>query len=153
MSVSDELFPSKPCVEWRPEQFEDGELVTEKIIDVTPVQAVDDGEGAVPAGHTYFTPQGKLVTKSKAAKVHPPANPEEFRSRFNTLKACWECARMRNSGKSWVADLDKDTWSNHVEYVLGKNVYRCKAGDQGEIRPTWTTLLNYGETRSDETRK
>ena len=86
--LSDERFPAKPYIEWRLDQFEDGELVCEKLTEVIPIDAVDTGPDDVPAGHTYFKKDGTLAAKGKAPKLHPPAHAEELRKRFVTLKAC-----------------------------------------------------------------
>ena len=50
--LEDDTFPAKPYLEWRLDQFEEGELLTEKLIDVITIDAVDNGPDDVPAGHT-----------------------------------------------------------------------------------------------------
>ena len=118
--LKDNVFPCKPYVEWKLEQFENGELLCERMVDITPVSSMEQGPNdgsSIPAGHTYFH-QGKLVVKAKQVKVLPPRDSEDFRRYIETLKACWECTRMRNAGKSWIADLEVKDWDDHVKHIL-----------------------------------
>ena len=154
--LEDDVFPAKPYVEWRLDQFEEGELLTEKLVDVIAADAIDNGPADVPAGHTYFDRNGKLATKKRVPKAGPPADEEQLRQRFKTVAANWQLAKFRHAGKSWLAGLTSETWPDHVEFLLSKKVLKLKGVDPAEgtsSHPTWTTVLNYDwEVRKEATR-
>ena len=86
------------------------------------------------------------MEKVKAPKSSPPKTPEQLRARYKTMNANWQIAKLRHSGKSWLRDLDKDTWVDHVEWLLGGKVLNLKAGCAAEntlITPSWQTFLGY----------
>ena len=58
----------------------------------------------------------------------------------------WEFIRLRFLGKPFLLGLDAHTWSDHVEWPLGDEVYGMSVKDHlGEVvfRPAWHTLLSF----------
>ncbi len=58
----------------------------------------------------------------------------------------WMIVRAKHPDRAILAGLTSETFSNHIDYLLGDTVYRLEAHDgSGEIagRTTWASLIKY----------
>ena len=122
--------PSPAYLEYRLEQIEDGELEAEPLDWVT-------SKAEAPKSRSK---------KGELQKGSLPSNPEELRTKFKLIGRAWEYMRLRNPSKPFMLHLSENTWTEHVDWLLGRLVYGSQVKDPGSatiIRPSWEVVLNY----------
>ena len=141
--LKDRDVPAPSYIEARLEQLEEGELLAEPLTEVIcREEAREDGWGAAK-----IMGDGTLkLQKASRGEATPPRNSEELRQRIKVMGIAWEFIRLRFPTKPFLNGLDAYTWSDHVEWLLGDEVYNMTVKDHlGEIvfRPAWHTLLTF----------
>ena len=122
--------PSPAYLEYRLEQIEDGELEAEPLDWVTSKE-----EAPRSRSKKGELPKGKL-----------PTTPEELRTKFKLIARAWEFMRLRNPAKPFMLHLSENTWTDYVDWLLGRSIHGTQIKDPGSntvVRPSWEVVLNY----------
>ena len=89
---------------------------------LTEVACRDEGskeERIIP----QLTAAGTIVQKKFATvKVPKPATTEELRYRLKLEATTWELARLEQPHNDVVANLSREDWQEHLDFVLGDKV-------------------------------
>ena len=139
--LRDNEAPAKAYLEWRLEQVEDGELQAETMKEVMSREE----EGSDPWA-IKMKADGTLQIKKGRHESNMPATPEEIRAKYRVMARCWMYIKLRHPGKAYLKDHGLDCWQQHVDWLLGEDVYENSAkDDKGDVvmKTTWSTLLSY----------
>ena len=133
--------PYAGCVETKLDQLEADEFFAPQL---TEVASRDEGckeERII----SQLTTAGTIVQKKYATvKVPRPANTEDLRYRLKLEASTWELARLEQSNNEVIADLKRDDWQDHLDFILGDKIYgrRASAGSGSFIyKPPWDMVL------------
>ena len=141
--LKDKDIPAPSYIEVRLEQLEEGEMVAEPLTEVIcRDEAREDGWGAAK----IMTDGTLKLQKASRGEAKPPRSSEELRQRIKVMGIAWEFIRLRFPTKPFLVGLDAYTWTDHVEWLLGDEVYGMSVKDHlGEVifRPAWHTLLTF----------
>ena len=139
-TLKDKECPAPCYLEWRFEQIEDGELKAESLADVVNKEEASDEDW----GGARVTPDGSIKLVKGRSSGKAPENPEALRAKIRMMGVAWEFMRLKFPGRPYLKDLTAETWSDHVEWLLGEDVYGNIVKDSsGAIayRPSWATVL------------
>ena len=138
--LKDKECPAPSYLDWRFEQVEDGELKAESLAEVVNKEEAQDedwgGARVSPDGHI------KLVKGRSSGKA--PESPEALRAKIRLMGVAWEFVRLKFPARPYLKGLSSETWGDHVEWLLGEDVYGNTVKDSsGSIsyRPSWATIL------------
>jgi hypothetical protein len=139
--ADDKAFPSDALIDKRFQDIEQGDLKAETLDQViTKEEQSDDVMGAV------FDTDGTLRVKKGIQKVMLPGDAEALRRRIHILGITWTLAKLSHPARGWLQTASPDVWREHLDHVLGEEVYGFKitssAGDRSS-RSSWKTLLSY----------
>ncbi len=136
----DRNFPSKYYINRRLRQLEHGELRAERLTEVSSVaEGGDDDDDReldlVISGNTF-----RATRKSVAVPLPKEGDTEMLRHRIRLMAIHWDVAVAQFSDKRAFAGYDRAVWSDHVEFLLGEQIYQYRAGP---LRIDWGAFLNY----------
>ena len=140
--------PSIAYLEMRLEQFEDSELVAERLDEITSKKdlAGKRDQGGEAWSGAAILADGKLRVRRSAPKSTMPHKPEQLRSKYKLMARAWETLRLRTPKKPIFRGLTEQIWDDHVDWLLGPKVYDTEVRDPAGnaiSRPTWGTLMEY----------
>ena len=141
-ALKDAEAPAASYVEWRLEQFEDGELIPETL-----KQVVNKAEASAdPWGGCAIQSDGTIKLRRGKVESSMPAKSEELRTKFKVLANHWEFVRLKNPQHPVFKGYTLHMWSDYVDWLLGEEVFENTVKDpQGAVqyRPSWHILLDY----------
>ena len=139
--ADDKAFPSDSLIDKRLQDIEQGDLQAETLdLVITKEEQSDGVMGAV------FDADGTLRVKKGTQKVMLPGDAEALRRRIHVLGITWTVAKLSHPARGWLQSATPDVWREHLDHVLGDEVYGFKitssSGDRSS-RSSWKTLLAY----------
>ena len=141
--IADKLSPHTELVEAKLQQLEEGELITEKMVDIISL-ADDDGRSDI--GFVFQTDGAIKARRSSAKKGTVPGNTEDLRLKLKLLANAWEYVRLKSPSHPYLHKYTLDLWTTYTEHLLGDQV-RGLAMDSpslgAEVRPSWALILDY----------
>ena len=138
--LKDKECPAPCYLEWRFEQVEDGELKAESLADVVHKEEVQDDDW----GGAKVSPDGSIKLVKGRSSGKTPENPEALRAKIRLMGTAWEFVRLKFPARPYLRGLASDVWTDHVEWLLGEEVYGNVVKDASgsmTYRPSWATLL------------
>ena len=138
--LRDRERPAPAYLDWRFEQVEDGELKAESLSEVLNKEEANDDEW----GGARVNPDGTIRLLRARSTGKTPDCPEGLRDKVKLMGVAWEYVRLRFPSKPYLAELVAQDWTDHVEWLLGEDVYGYVVKDSAQTisyRPSWATLV------------
>ncbi len=145
-TVTDADYPGYQYLNFRLEQLEEGELRAETLDEVI------SSEAELKFGNEDFnidfTRTGGMKLKRHRVRGTMPAenDTEALRGKYRLMKNHWLVVRLRHPSHRALHDLTDKTFSDHVEFLLGEDVLKLTAKDDGGNvigKITWRAFLHY----------
>jgi hypothetical protein len=126
-------------VERRFEEIDEGSLRAEPLTEIVSTEeAQEDPFGAI------LDKDGAIRLKRAAKKVDLPPDSEQLRIRLKILSTSFMLARYQHSTRPWLQTCTPGIWLEHVDYVLGPEVYGYSIAIEGvKVSPSWSVVLAY----------
>ena len=125
------------------EQLESDEFVPAQLTEVACRDEGSKEERVIP----QCTAAGTIVQKKFAAvKAPKPATTEELRYRLKLEATTWELARLEQPHNEVIANLSRDDWQSHLDYVLGdKTMGKAARTADGTFtfKAPWDVVLEF----------
>ena len=135
----DRDFPADSVIERRLQEVEQGDMKAESLQDI--VNREEQSEDPIGA---VFDKDGALRIKKGLQRVALPSDSEALRRRVKLLGISYTVARAKHPTRAWLATALPDVWSDHLDYVLGEQVYGFRVPCAGrELRPDWAVVIAY----------
>ena len=139
--LQDSRTPGKDFVDAKDAQVEKGSY---EAVRLKQVVSKEESTGEVWSDLRVGPTGAIAVTRSSKTEVKPPVTTEEFRARLTMEGIAWEFMRMRHPNTGALKDLSEQDWREHVEYVLGDQVYsrRVAITAAGSVyTPSWNVVM------------
>jgi len=142
--LDDDLVPSTSYVERKFQDVAEGSYRAETLQEVV---ALEDEVDNMDMDHIAYDPRGGLRLKRgniKSASL--PANSEALRARLKMMAVAMIYTRQRFPNRPWLQDLSPSVFSDHVDFLLGKQIsgLEAKGADGVAVhRPQWELVLSY----------
>ena len=135
----DRNWPAATMVERRFEEIDEGSLRAEPLTEIVSTEeAQEDPFGAI------LDKDGAIRLKKAAKKVDLPPDSEQLRIRLKILSTSFMLARYQHSTRPWLQTCTPGIWLEHVDYVLGPEVYGYSITIEGvKVSPSWSVALAY----------
>ncbi len=146
-TIENDEYPSYSYIDSRLEELEEGELIAEPLDAVTTRQMELNQSSDSVRGITW-NKRGDPVLKKHQVRGHLPRSTEEYRLLYRVMKHHWGIIRLRHGSRPFLLGLDFDFWANHVEHMLGREVYGYVIKDAQEnilARLSWHDFLTFDQ--------
>ncbi len=143
--IDDDEYPSYSYVNTRLEELEEGEIVAEKLSDVTTRQ-MELRQTPGHLGDITWSKRGEPVLRKHRIQGRLPTSTEEYRQLYRVMRYHWDIVRLRHGNRPMMKDLDDAFWTRHVEYMLGKEVHGYAVRDDNDdviVKLSWIDFLKY----------
>ena len=110
-------------------------------LELATTRAEDDDVGVAEESRV-----GVVRVRRPPRKVPLPASSEQLRLRLRIWGLSWRITAAKSSGHALFKDLTAQTFSDHVEYLLGEDVFRLEAtGPTGKVlsKPSIELVVAY----------
>ena len=144
--LEDDKYPSYSYINIRLEELEEGELVAERLDEITS-RAQEKKMGNLDYAMEW-TKTGEAVMKKHKLRGSLPTTTEDYRDLYKLRRHQWGVVRVRHGHKPFLLGLTESFWYEHVEYMLGDRVRGlCAKAPTGETTAsiTWHTFLGYDQ--------
>ena len=138
--LRDRERPAPAYLDWRLEQVEDGELKAESLAEVINKEEAQDDDW----GGARVNPDGSIRLIKARSTGKSPDSPEGLREKIKLMGVAWEYVRLRYPARPYLANLGPQDWSDHLEWLLGEDVYQYVVRDASNTisyRPSWATII------------
>ncbi len=145
--IPDEDYPAYSYINARLEELEEGEIVAETLADVTTRQ-MELRQAPGNLGDITWSKRGDPILRKHRVRGSLPENTEGYRQLYRVMRHHWDIVRLRHGNRPFMRDLDDMFWSQHVEYMLGKEAYGYAVLDEHDVpivRLRWMDFLRFDQ--------
>ncbi len=140
--VLDKHYPAYAIINSKLTEIEEGELKAEPLDELVS----HDKEDASPGDLNVDFRSGKITLKKTPLKGSLPRGPEELRELYRLMSNFWLVLRCKLPGRRMFDDLNKETFSDLLDHLLGEDIYGLKVEDESGgtmAQTTWKNLIRY----------
>ncbi len=140
--VLDKHYPAYAIINSKLTEIEEGELKAEPLDELVSRDKEDSNLNDLNVDFR----SGKITLRKTVVRGSIPKNPEELRETYRLMTNFWLVLRCKFPGRKMFSDLNKETFSDLLDHLLGEDIYTLKVEDEvGSIvaQTTWKNLLKY----------
>ncbi len=140
--VLDKYYPAYSLINSKLTEIEEGELKAEQLDELVSRDKEDANLGDLNVDFR----SGKITLRKTVVKGSIPKSPEELREAYRLMTNFWLVLRCKLPGRNMFTDLNKETFADLLDHLLGEDIYTLKVeDDMGNTvaQTTWKNLLKY----------
>ena len=135
-------IPSHDYISVKTEEVENGDPRASQLDEIT--SSEDHEEHTLSA---VVDISGGLKIVKKRQKASQPMGPEAFRSRLKIECHTWLMLSMKHPNIAYLQGLERDTWTDYVEFFLGRKVWMMEIPSSVDLSTKvsipWQVLINF----------
>ncbi len=133
--IQDKHYPAYAIINAKLTEIEEGELKAEPLDELVS----HDREDASTGDLNVDFKSGKITLKKTPMKGYIPRSPEELRELYRLMSNFWLVLRCKLPGRRMFDDLNKETFSDLLDHLLGEDIYGLKVEDESGNTMAQTT--------------
>ncbi len=140
--VLDKHYPAYAIINSKLTEIEEGELKAEPLDELVSRDKEDSSLGDLNVDFK----SGKITLRKTTVRGSIPRTPEELRETYRLMANFWLVLRCKLPGRKMFHDLNKETFADLLDHLLGEDIYTLKVEDEAGntvAQTTWKNLLKY----------